>query len=189
MKAYENFQEHAKTYGAFETRKGGRHSLSSFHPGLEARERTVGFESLNVRAITLDLSLLQESLEIRVNNRSETVFTGDENLLAARELELSSTEGLLSILDALGLCSDGDEDGADVDTGRFTEGFTVSVTHTGLKSISTGAGEHLVDADHMPRMNSDSDMETFLTSVVLHVLVSSNTGGFKSFGGDLFLFI
>ena len=149
----------------------------------------MGFESLNVRAITLDLSLLQESLEIRVNNRSETIFTGDENLLAARELELSSTEGLLSILDALGLCSDGDEDGADVDTGRFTEGFTVSVTHTGLKSISTGAGEHLVDADHMPRVNSDSNMETFLTSVVLHVLVSSNTGGFKSFGGDLFLFI
>ena len=162
-------------------------SLSSLHPGLEATEGSVRPEGLHVDTVTLDLALLLERDEGRVNVLGEAVFTGDENLLTAGELELGSSEGLLSVVHVLGLGSDGDQDGADADTGRFTEGLAVGVTHTGLKSISTGAGEHLVDADHMPRMNSDSDMETFLTSVVLHVLVSSNTGGFKSFGGDLFL--
>ena len=164
-------------------------SLSSLHPFLEAIEGSVRPEGLHVDTVTLDLAFLLESDESRVNVLGEAVFTGDENLLTAGELELGTTEGLLSVGHVLGLSSDGDQDGADADTGRFTEGLSVSVTHTGLKSISTGAGEHLVDADHMPGMNSDPDMETLLTRVVLHVLVSSNTGGFKSFGGDLFLFI
>ena len=41
---------------------------------------------------------------------SETVFTGDENLLSSWELELGSTESLLSVSDVVDLCSDGDED-------------------------------------------------------------------------------
>ena len=119
----------------------------------------------------------------------EAVFTGDEHLLAARELELGTTEGFLGVGNILSLCSDGDEDGANVDTSRFTESLSVGVTHTGLKSISTGAGEHLVDTDDVPRMDSDSNVETFFTSVDLHVLVSSNTGSFEGLRGDLFLLV
>ena len=146
-------------------------------------------EGLHVDTIALDLTRCLHSLEIGVNVLGETVFTGDEDLLAARELELGTTESLLSMLNVLSLCSDGDKNGANVDTGRLTESLTVGVAHTSLKSISTGAREHLVDADDVPRVHSDSDMETFLTSVHLHVLVSSDTGGLKSFRGDLLLFI
>ena len=146
-------------------------------------------EGLHVDTVTLDLSFLVKALEIGVNVLGETVFTGHEDLLAARELEFGSSESFLSVGDALNLCSDGDKDGANVDTGRLTEGLSVSVAHTGLKSISTGTREHLVDADHMPRVNSDSNMETFLTSIVLHVLVSGNTGGFEGLRCDLLLFV
>jgi hypothetical protein len=168
---------------------GGFYSLSFLNPFSESGERSVGSQSLHVDTVTLNLALLLELDEIRVNVLGETVFTRDENLLTAGELELGSTEGLLSMGNVLDLGSDGDKDGANSDTGCFTEGLAVSVTHTGLKSISTGAGEHLVDADHMPGVNSDSDMETFLTSVVLHVLVSGNTGGLESLRCDLLLLV
>ena len=146
-------------------------------------------ESLHADTVTLDLALLLELDEGRVDVLGEAVFTGDKDLLTAGELELGSSEGLAGVLNILGLCSDGDQDGADADTSRFTEGLAVGVTHTGLKSISTGAREHLVDADDVPRVHSDSDMETFLTSVHLHVLVSSDTGGLESFRGDLLLLV
>ena len=165
------------------------HSLSSLHPFLEALERSMGSQGLHADTVTLDLALLLELDELGVDVLGESVFTGDKDLLTAGELELGSTEGLASVGDVLGLCSDGDEDGADFDTSGLAESLAVSVTHTGLKSISTGAGEHLVDADDVPGVDSDSDMETFLTRVVLHVLVSSDTGGLESFRGDLFLLV
>ena len=146
-------------------------------------------EGLHVDTIALDLTRCLHSLEIGVNVLGETVFTGDEDLLAARELELGTTESLLSMLNVLSLCSDGDKNGANVDTGRLTESLTVGVAHTSLKSISTGAREHLVDADDVPRVHSDSDMETFFTSVDLHVFVSSNTCSLKCLGRDLLLFV
>ena len=161
----------------------------SLNPSLEVREGTVLSEGLDVDTITLDLTAGLEALEIGVNVLGESVFTGDEDLLAARELELGATEGLLSVLDVLPLCADGDQDGANVDTSRLTESLAVSVAHTGLESISTGAREHLVDADDVPRVDSDSNVETFFTCVDLHVLVSSNTGSLEGLGGDLLLLV
>ena len=114
-------------------------SLGSLHPSLEAGQRAVRSQSLHGHTISLDLAFLLELDESGVDVLGEAVFTGDENLLTARELELGSSEGLTGVLNILGLCSDGDQDGANADTGRFTQGLAVSVTHTGLKSISTGA--------------------------------------------------
>merc|ERR1719272_1493347 len=137
---------------------------------------TVLSEDLNVATVTLDGSDLGESSEFRVNDGGESVFTGDEHGLSSRELTLGASEGFTSVGDILGLNSDGDEDGS-----------TVSSSHTGLKSISTGAGKHLVDADNVPGMGSDSHVEGFLTALGNHVLVSGNTGGLKGLGGELLL--
>jgi len=163
-------------------------SLSK-EPPLEAGKGTTSFEGLNVDTVTLDLASSLEALEIRVNNGGETEFTGHKDLLATGELELRTTEGLLSMGDVAHLGPDGDQDVANVDTGGLAESLTVSVTHTGLKSISTGAREHLVDADNVPRVDSDSHVETIFTSVVLHVLVSSNTGSLEGLRGDLLLLV
>ena len=144
-------------------------------------------EDLDVATVTLDLTFSGESSEVRVNNGGESVFTGDEDGLSSRELALGASEGLTSVGDVLGLASHGDEDGTDVNTASLEEGFTVSSSHTSLKSISTGAGQHLVDADNVPGMGSDSHVEGFLTALGNHVLVSGNTGGLKGLGGELLL--
>jgi len=146
-------------------------------------------ESLDVHAIALDLTSSLLPSEVGLNDGGETVFTGDEDLLTAGELELGTTKSLLGVGDVVHLGANGDEDIANVDTGSFAESLTVSVTHTGLESISTGARELLVDADNVPRVDSDSDMETFFTSGGLHVLVSSNTGGLKSLRRNLLLLV
>jgi len=93
------------------------------------------------------------------------------------------------VLDEFGLGADGDENVSDVDTGALGHSLTVGVSHTGLKSISAGAGQHLVDADNVPGVNTNANMETFSGGSVLHVLVSSDTGGLKSFRTDLFLLL
>ena len=144
-------------------------------------------EDLDVATVTLDLTFSGESSEVRVNNGGESVFTGDEDGLSSRELALGASEGLTSVGDVLGLASHGDEDGTDVNTASLEEGFTVSSSHTSLKSISTGAGQHLVDADNVPGMGSDSHVEGFFTALGNHVLVSGNTGGLKGLGGELLL--
>jgi len=152
-------------------------SLNS-SPGEESLERAARRESLHVDAVGLELALLLESHEVRHDVGGEAVLSGDENHLASGEFELGSPEGFLGSGDVLGVGSDGDEDGADVDTGALAEGLSVGVAHTGLQSISAGAGEHLVDTDDVPGVDSDADVEPFLTSSSNHVFVGSNTTGF-----------
>jgi len=145
---------------------------------VESFERATGSECLYADTVSHELSGLSQSNEVRHDVVGESVLSGDENHLASGELELGSSQSFLGSGDVLGVSSDGDEDGADADTGALAEGLSVGVAHTGLESISTGAGEHLVDADDVPGVHSDADMETFLTSSSNHVFVGSNTAGF-----------
>ena len=161
----------------------------SSHPLLQVGKWSVGRQDLDIDTISLDLALLSELVEGGHNVWGESELTGDEDLLATWELELSSSESLLCTFNVFWLGTDGDEDGSDVDTGRLAKSLSVGMTHTGLKSISSGTGKHLVDADHMPWVDSDSNVESKFTSVDLHVFVSSDTGGLKSFRGDLLLLV
>jgi len=147
-------------------------------PGIESAELAAGGEHLDADTISHELSGLSEFGEVRVDVVGESVLSGDEDHLASGELELGPSEGFLGSWDVLDAGSDGDEDGSDADAGDLTVSLSESVSHTGLKSIGTGAGEHLVDADNVPRVDSDADMETFLTSSSNHVFVGSNTSGF-----------
>jgi len=54
-------------------------------------------DDLNRYSIIDDLSFLLESPVVRVNELSETEFSGNEDVLSTWELELSSSEGLLSL--------------------------------------------------------------------------------------------
>jgi hypothetical protein len=162
-------------------------SLSSFEPFLEAGEGTSLLEDLDIATVTLDLSELGKSSEFRVNNGGESVFTGDEDVLSSRELTLGASEGFTSVGDVLGFDSEGDENLSNADSAGLKVSLTPSTSHTGLESISTGAGKHLVDADNVPGMRSDSHVEGFFTALGDQVLVSGNTGGFEGLGGELLL--
>lgn len=53
--------------------------------------------------------------------------------------------------------------------------------------ISTGARQHLVDAQHVEGVHTHAQVEGFLSGVLGHVLVGSNTGSFQSLRGDVLL--
>ena len=136
-------------------------------------------DDLDVNAVGDDLALLLEVMELTLGELGETELDGGDDLLTTGILEHGSSQGLLGVRNVLSLNSDGHEDGADVDTGSSAVGLTPSLSHTGGKSISTGARELLVDSEDVPGVDSHSHVESVLTSLVLHVLVSGNTGSFQ----------
>ena len=95
--------------------------------------------------------------------------------------------------------SDRQKNLANVDTGDGAIGLAPSTSHTSLKSIGAGTGQHLVDTDDVVRMSSDSEMETFFAGnldkvpsilldhrrhfvrIFVDVLVGANTGSFEGF--------
>ena len=85
------------------------------------------------------------------------------------------------MLNVLFLDSDGIQRLSDFDSGTLLHGFTEGSSHTGLKSIGSGTGQHFVDSDNVPRVNTASHVEGVLSCLILHVLVASNSGSFKSF--------
>jgi len=158
-------------------------------PGGVILDGTVVGHSLDADTVTLDLACLLETLEVGHNVRAETVLAGDEDSLATGELEAGVAESSLGVVHVLGKGADGNKGGANVNAGGLDVGLAESVAHTLLESISTSAGKHLVDADGVPGVDTDTDMETFLTSAGDHILVGSNTGRLKGFRADHFLFL
>ena len=146
-------------------------------------------ESLDVDTVTHDLALTLEAVEVGHNVLRESVLTGDEDGLTAWELEARSAEGLFSSLDEFGSGSDGNQRVTDFDTACLGVGLAVSLSHTLLESIGTGAREHLVDADGVPRVRADAHVECFSTCLGLHVLVGSNTGSFEGLRRNLLLLV
>jgi hypothetical protein len=131
----------------------------------ESGERSVIGDDFNTNTIGDNLTFLLESVEIGFGDWGETVLSGDEDLLTARELELSSSEGFLSVLDVLRGSSNGQENLTDTDSCGLAKSFTESTSHTLLESICTSTREHLVDSNNMPWMDSDSHMEVLSTAV------------------------
>ena len=81
------------------------------------------------------------------------------------------------------------DDLANVDTGDKAVGLAEGTTHTSLKSIGTGARQHLVDTDDVVGVDTDTEMETFLSGNLDEVLVGANTGGLKSLGRQLLVLV
>lgn len=61
------------------------------------------------------------------------------------------------------------DDLADVDTSDKAVGLAERTTHTGLKSIGTGARQHLVDTDDVVGVGADAEVEGLLTGGLHHV--------------------
>jgi len=146
-------------------------------------------DDLNADTIGDDLTLLLESVVVGSDEVGETELSGDEDLLFAGELELGSSKGLLGVLNMVVRASDGHENLSNLDSCGFTESLTEGTSHTLLKSICSSAGEHLVDTNDVPWVDSHSHVETFSTDGGLHVLVACNTGSFESLRCNLLLLV
>lgn len=120
-------------------------------------------QELNVGTILAQSSLLAQLNILLTPDRSETPVLRDNNLLATGELVRGTTEGLDGSSAAGVTGADGQKDLADIHTGNQVVGLAEGATHTGLETISTGAGKHLVDADDVEGVGADAEMETFFT--------------------------
>jgi len=157
-------------------------------PDVLERDGTLGGDDLGVSTAVFDLLVVAEFFVLVSLDVSEAPVAGLDDELLTRELHLGTAEGFHGDGDEGRLGADGDEDLTDADTGAGGVGLTVGLAHTGLETIGTGAGKHLVDTEDVEGVSTDTHVEGFLGSVLGHVLVGLNTGGFKSFRGDLFDF-
>jgi len=146
-------------------------------------------QELDVGTVGLDLTSSSSIGVLFSPQWGETPVLGDDDLLATWELVLRSSESFDggSTVGVTG--SDGQDDLANVDTGDSSVGLTPSTTHTGLETIGSGTGQHLVDADDVEWMASDTHVETVLSGNLDEVLVGADTGGFESLGAQLFVLI
>ena len=120
-------------------------------------------QELNICAIDQNTTLLLELNILVTSQRCKAPVLADNDLLTARELVHRSSKcfnggGTAGISGA-----DREENLADVDTGDCAVWLAPGTSHTGLQSISTSAGQHLVDAHDVVWVGSDSEMETFLS--------------------------
>nr|GMD61687.1 FHA domain-containing protein At4g14490-like [Ipomoea batatas] len=105
----------------------------------------------------------------------------------ARELELCTAQGLLCIV-AIGiLATNRKKNLSNGNTGTNTLRLTKSSSHASLEPISSSTRQHLVNTQHMERMNPDPKVESILPCKLGHILVASNTCCFKCLTGDIFL--
>ena len=150
------------------------------HEG-QTRKGAFLVDDLDVDTVVDEETLLLFLEEILLPELGEAELLGDEDLLSTGELELGSSHGLKGLGNVMFLAADREEDVTNLDSGGFAEGLSESMAHTGLESIGSGTGKHLVDSEHVPRVLADFEMEMLLSGVDLHVLVAGNTSGLQSF--------
>lgn len=120
-------------------------------------------QELNVGTINLDTTFLAETDVFLATQGSETPVLGDDDLLATGELVHGAAEGLDGEVTVGVTGADRQQDLANVHTGNGAVRLTEGTTHTGLETIGSGAGQHLVDTDDVEGMGADTEVETFLS--------------------------
>ena len=160
-----------------------------FSEELKSGKRTSLTNDLDTRTIVDDFLLVSETRVLSSGEIGETPLVRSDDFLSTREFSLGSLESFHGELDVSFLDSDGEQNGSDVNTGSLAECLTEGSSHTSLESICTSAWKHFVDSEHVPRVNSASQVESILGDELNHILVGSNTCGFECLRGNLLLFI
>jgi len=78
------------------------------------------------------------------------------DLLATRELELSPPQSLTSIVLVAVLAPNREQHLSDINPSASPKRLPEGAPHTSLKPIGSGAREHLVDPEHVKRVNPNA---------------------------------
>ena len=154
--------------------------------GLEGTFRP---DELDVGTVLQHLLLLLELQVVLLVDIGEAPLLGDDDLLTTGELVTGTAESLDDNGGVGVFCPDGEDDLTDVYTGDGAVGLAPCTTHTGLQPISTGTGQHLVDADDMEGVGADTKVEGVFAGCLGDVLVGANTGGFEGFRRELLILV
>merc|ERR1719158_87067 len=115
----------------------------------------------------------------------EAVVLAHEDFLTAGELELGAPQSLDDVSLELVVRSHTHEDLTNLDTSSGAVSLAESSPHSSLEPISSGTGQHFVDAENMEGVNTDPDVEPFLAAVLDEILVAADTASLQSLGGQL----
>jgi len=148
-------------------------------------EVALGLEVLNVSTVVDDLLVGLQLLVVGPVEGSETPLLGDDDLLPSGELVPGTTESLHDDGLVRVLATDGHDDLTDADTSGGTDRLAVGATHTLLKPIGSGTGQHLVDPEDVEGVDTDTQVERVLSGGLDDVLVGADTGGFQSLRAQL----
>jgi len=146
-------------------------------------------DELDVGTILDDQLLFFELEVIFLVHVREAPLLRDNNLLATRELVSRTSKGFNNDRSVRLPRSNRKNDLANVNAGYSAIGLAPCTTHTSLQPISTGATQHLVNADDMEGVDANAKVERILARVLSHIFVSANTGRFQSLRGDLFVLV
>jgi len=105
------------------------------------RELSLLKEVLDVATIGLKAASTSGSDVVFTRELGETPLLGDDDLLATGKLELGTAKRLDDNCLVAVLGTDREGDLTNVNASSGTHGLTVGTTHSGLKTISTGAGK------------------------------------------------
>ena len=144
---------------------------------------------LNHVAFSCQISRLSQTNILSTGVLGKSPLQTLKDLLASSKLELSTTDSLNNMWLTGILCADGEKDLSNVNTGGYTNGLTVRVTHTRREPIGSGTRKHLIGTDNVVGVDTDTDVVTILSNSVGQVLVNGNTAGLKCLGGDLLLLV
>ena len=137
----------------------------------------------------LEETLFAEVEEFLEGLVGETDLVGDDDLVLTWELEGSTAEGFDGVLHVLLWKTDGHDAGVEGGAGDGAVWLTEGVTHTGLKTIGTSSGKHLVDTENVEWVKVDTEVIAFLVGHAEDVTVSADTSGFEGFRGDVLVFL
>ena len=145
----------------------------------------------NLTALNSPLLWTRKTSSPILANKQGQIFylplPADNDLLTARELELSTAKSLLSMWAIRVFATDWQKNLTDANTSTNTLGLTKSTPHASLKPISPSTWQHLVDTQHMERVNPDPQVESILARKLGHVFIASNACSFKCLTGDILL--
>jgi len=168
--------------------RGTKHSSTELvaEVGLQV---ALGADVLDVSTVLEHTLILLQPEVFLLVDVGEAPLTANDDLLAAGELVSGTAESLHDDSSIVLLGTDGKDDLANVDTSDSAVGLAPRTTHTGLETIRPGTGQHLVNANNVEGMHTDTQVERILPGSLRHVLVGANTGGFQSLRRQLLILI
>merc|ERR1719180_584228 len=159
---------------------------SKLHLGLAPHgEGSVLWHVLHVDTVGLQTPVGPHLLVFVAVPLREAELLADEDLLPAGELELAPPQGFDDFVLELVVAPDREKDLSNPDPGCGAVGLAISTPHSSLEPISSGTGQHFVDPKHVERMDSHSDVEAFLATVLDKVLVAANPSCLKGLRREL----
>merc|ERR1719186_1618370 len=154
-----------------------------------SRQRSVLGKILHTHTIWDKTAISQHGLVFITFPLGEAPLLGDVNLLSAGELKLGSSQSFNNVSLMLVMATHTQQNLSNLYSGNCAVGLAEGTSHSSLKPISSGAWQHFVDTQHVEGVNSHSDMELVLCTVLYQVLVATNTGGLHGLRTQLFQFI